>query len=388
MSEQGTSTRLFAAVGQTSLYATLSRILQSGRIGSAYLFAGPRGAGKSHLALEFFAALNCRQPRADGMACGLCDACRKVVSFNHSNLLLLHALPGGGSSQKSDRDPVEELNEAQFEGLQSALKAFYEDPYRGVQVPSANFIRIASIRNLKKKLRLASDEEGWRIVLILRADQMNSESFNSLLKTLEEPPPRTAFILTSEAPENMPETIRSRCQILRFNPVADGDMTAYLESCGFQKDLIPLAARLSGGNMNQLHAYMNRELSLDNENFLPLWRSIMRRDMSALTDWISTLGSQYRSERHSFEDVFRMMIYWFRDAQSVEAGAEVSSVILQPFLNEIRSFVRYYPGLDYYRLIRETQQVIELSGRNIYIPLLAGRYLASLQKQLQLARRR
>jgi len=388
MSEKDKKQRLFGGIGQQALYDRLSRIIRGGRIGSAYLFSGPRGSGKSHLALEFFAALNCLQPREDHLACGECDACRKAKSFNHSNLLILHALPGGGSSQKNDRDPVEEMNESQYEALQTAWKEFQEDPYRGIQIPSAHVIRIASVRSLKKKLRLGSDEEGWRIVLILRAEQMNAESFNSLLKTLEEPPPKTAFILSTESAESLPETIRSRCQLLRFNPVAEGDLIDYLEDRGFKRELIPLAARLCSGNINQLHAYMRGELTLENEGFLELWRSIMRGEMTHLTDWITDLAALYRNERHSFEDALRLMIYWFRDAQSIEAGVQPSQIILQPYANEIGSFARYYPGLDYYRLIKETQQVIELAGRNIYIPLLAGRFIALLQKQLLTARRR
>ncbi len=380
--------RIFKGIGQTRLYERIYRICKKDRVGSAYLFAGPRGSGKMSLALNFFAAMNCRTPLENGEACGECPACVKSRSFSHPNLFLIYAVPrNSGKDYSKDADPIALLSEKQYDDVRSTLDTFQADPYEGLQVPGASRILINSIRKLKKDLSLKSEEDGWQFVITYLAEQANVESFNSLLKILEEPPPRTTFILTTEKLYELPDTIKSRCQILNFNPVAETDIIEYLKTQKLSESDASLIARLSSGNIQKVNRHIHQGLSDEKSTFLSLWRNIMGGEFFSLHERGRDLGQLAKSDRTAFEDFFRMFIYWFRDAQTLESGLSPTSLILFQYQQELSKFVEFYPNLDYYELIRKTEQVIELSTKNLYIPALAGRFFTSVHRDLQTARR-
>ena len=83
-----------------------------------------------------------------------------------------------------------------------------------------------------------------------------------------------------------------------------------------------------------------------------------------------------------------MMMYWFRDAQGLEAGSSPDNLILFQYRKELENFAVYYTGLDYYTLLLQAEQVIELSAKNLYIPALISHFFVSVQKELQQARMR
>ena len=329
MTESSEMTRLFNGVGQDRLYRKINLICQKGKIGSAYLFAGPAGAGKRHLALHFFAAMNCLNPMETGAACGHCNACKKTLGFSHPNLHLIFALPKApGKDYSKNVNPVSLLNEKQYGDLQNTLKTFYADPYTPLHVPGANQIIINSIRTIKKDLRLKQDEPGWQFILITLIEKANIQSYNSLLKILEEPPPQTTFILTTEKPYDLPDTIKSRCQIIKFNPVEDKNILEHLKDRGNSEEDARLITRLSNGNMQKIKTYQSAEFSKDKAEFLSLWRDIMGGKMLPINDKIKVLARTVKSDRNGFEDFFRMMMYWFRDAQGLEAGSSPDNLIL------------------------------------------------------------
>ena len=148
------------------------------RIAGAYLFVGPTGVGKETVANHFAKSINCLE--LDEGACGTCISCRKTADGNH--------------------------------------------PDTQIVSPSGAWIRIDQIRELQKRI-VYRPYEGIRKVAILReAERMNLEAANCLLKTLEEPPAESVLILLTSNLDALIPTIRSRCQIIKFNPLRPDEL--------------------------------------------------------------------------------------------------------------------------------------------------------------------
>lgn len=149
-------------------WSRLQAYVLAERMPHGLLITGPRGLGKQLLAKEFARRLLCRSVTG-GLSCGGCAACRLLQAGTHPDFLMV--------------EPVE----------------------------AGKTISVDAVRDMIGVLSLRPQYGGFRIVVLAPADQMSRSAVNSLLKTLEEPDSRTVLLLLSEAPENLPATIRSRC---------------------------------------------------------------------------------------------------------------------------------------------------------------------------------
>jgi DNA polymerase III delta prime subunit len=172
-------------------HETLARSLASERIHSAYLFTGP-GEAPREAAAWFARALACR---AGGAArpCGACPACRRSAPREAV------ALDGTGKSGPLYRHVGEHPDLLWIERGRDDTR-----------------VRIAQIRGVQQALYLRAVEGGRRAVVIADAEWLNLEAQNALLRTLEEPPPGTTFLLVTASPSGLAPTVRSRCQRVRF----------------------------------------------------------------------------------------------------------------------------------------------------------------------------
>ena len=164
---------LSRVVGQDRVIALLRRAIERGRVPHAYLFSGPPGAGLVDTALALAAAINCRAQPGEG--CGACDACEKIAGGIHPDVVTL------------------------------------------VREGAAQIVPIENVRNqVLARMGIPPHEGLVRVFIIEEASAMQPAAANALLKTLEEPPRRTLFVLCTSAPEQLLPTIRSRCQRVRF----------------------------------------------------------------------------------------------------------------------------------------------------------------------------
>jgi DNA polymerase III delta' subunit len=168
---------------QDRVVALLSNAIARGRVPHAYLFSGPPGAPLLDTAIALACALNCQT--ALGEACGTCEACAKITAGIHPDVVTL------------------------------------------VREGAANIVPIESVRaQVIARIALPPHEAATRVFVVEEATAMAPPAANALLKTLEEPPPRTLFVLCTTAPEQLLPTIRSRCQRVRLAPgvaTADAD---------------------------------------------------------------------------------------------------------------------------------------------------------------------
>lgn len=214
----------------------------------ALLIVGPRGAGAGTLARDAVATLLCTAP-IEGGACGTCRSCRLVASGSHADLALI--APSGAADE----------------------------------------IGIAPIRSLEQSLALLPVEGGRRIALIERADRMSEAAQNALLKTLEEPPPRTHIVLAAAEDSSLMPTIRSRCASVRLGlPESTAASELIATRLGLDAATATRLLRMAGGRPGPLleagvggdaaraHAQLRRQL-LD---FVALAPHARLRQMPAL----------------------------------------------------------------------------------------------------------
>lgn len=166
----------------------------SARLPHAILFHGAEGIGKTTFAERFAQALLCDARDADGHACGVCGSCGWFAQSNHPDYRCVRpeALETAG-------DDAEATDEDGKKGAKSS------------KTPSKD-IRIDQIRALADFMNISTHRHGLRVVLLYPAEALNAPAANALLKTLEEPPPGTVFLLVTHNPDRLLPTILSRCR--------------------------------------------------------------------------------------------------------------------------------------------------------------------------------
>ncbi|HZP90191.1 MAG TPA: AAA family ATPase [Actinomycetota bacterium] len=170
----------------------------------AYLFAGPEGGGKQLAARAFAAALLCER----GSGCGSCRACRLALEDRHPNVFAVE--PEGRDIH-----------------VETVREEIWHPAYR------------------------TAPEPGRKVFVVREADRLNAAAADMLLKVLEEPPADAVFLLLSARPDELPETVLSRCHVVTFLPLSEEFVAGALEEEGVERDLAMLAARLSGGNLGR-----------------------------------------------------------------------------------------------------------------------------------------
>jgi len=168
-------------IGQEHVTSTLTNIITSGDVGHAFLFTGSRGTGKTTVAKIFARALNCLHPLADGSPCGECERCKLENNLD-----------------------VMEIDAASNNGVDE-------------------------IRVLKEKISFQSLNGGVKVYIVDEVHMLSNEAFNALLKTLEEPPEKTVFILATTDVQKVPATILSRCMRFDFRLIGTDKLVSLVK---------------------------------------------------------------------------------------------------------------------------------------------------------------
>src|SRR3972149_2753601 len=199
-------------LGHEQLIESFRASVRRGRLGHAYLFVGPEGIGKRQFAIGMAQGLLCeaRDP-LELDPCGVCTGCAQVASGAHPDLFMV------GRPEDKNELPIEE------------------------------------IQNLCRDLSFKPARGGYKIAVVDDAADLNQASANCFLKTLEEPPPRSVLILIGTQPELQLPTIVSRCQVIRFAPLAEAQVKKILLQRGIVEDAdrAERLAWMSGGSVRR-----------------------------------------------------------------------------------------------------------------------------------------
>lgn len=215
---------LVKLLGNNQIKDAFKQMLIKERVPRSLLFAGESGVGKRLFALELAKAFLCDNPN-NFQACDVCSACRRATKFNFPN-----------SVEKDENEKI----------------FFSEHADVGFLRQAGKFITVKQIRELEREANFRPFEGKARFFLIDDADKMNEQSQNALLKTLEEPAATTYIFLITSRPLSLLQTIRSRCQTIRFAPLDSSEIEQFLLADGkVSQDDAQLLSRLSLGSIGR-----------------------------------------------------------------------------------------------------------------------------------------
>lgn len=208
--------------GQEHIITTLKNAINQNKIAHAYLFAGPRGTGKTTVAKILAKALNCLE---DDVPCDNCENCKSISEGQHPDVIEIDAASNNG---------------------------------------------VDEVRDLIDKVKYAPINGKYKVYIIDEVHMMSTGAFNALLKTLEEPPAHIIFILATTEPHKILPTIISRCQRFDFKKVEDKDIIKRLEivlkseNMQYQVDALELISKLAEGGMRDALSILEQCLAYNN----------------------------------------------------------------------------------------------------------------------------
>jgi DNA polymerase-3 subunit delta' len=279
-------------IGHRRLIAVLAKAVHRGSLPPSLLLAGPEGVGKKRIAVALAQVLNCTQPQSSEAlpvdACGACPACRRIARGVHPDVLLVE--PGDSGTIKVDqvRAVIDQAGYRPFEGRR-------------------------------------------RIVIVDEADALVPQAQNALLKTLEEPPEASLFLLVTSRPDALLPTVRSRCPALRFRALSADDVAAALLAHGRTEVEARSIAAAADGSIGRALDASAEDLVESREVAARALRHAAAADdpgrrIEGAKDLLAGGGSGGAADRERLAVHLRAMAAIIRDVELVATGAGADAV--------------------------------------------------------------
>ncbi len=365
---------IFQLMGQEQTRSTWNTLIHSGRFGHAHILAGHAGVGKDALALTIAATINCKADQ--NKPCGQCTACRQIQNLEYPQLHLVFALPRRSASQT---DPLSGVKEGELDLINAELAKKIAWPYYHLQIDGANDIRISTIRKLRKDVYLANDPDTTRVVIILRAHRMNVEAANALLKILEEPPQGTVFLLTTEFPDRLPDTIRSRCSMhhipdLGWELIRDDLM----EKRGVDQTQAEICARMSMGDLAAAHTFAEQDNTFWLERIRATLNTLAREDFVSVHKQVLKLNDKELENDESRQQFLSLLILFFRDvALQIKPGETAL------WMTQVTQLNKLFPQCDSPAAIKAIERTKDALSRKVHLQLALTALFFELRKHLR-----
>lgn len=312
----------------------LRRSLESGKVAHAYAFVGPEGVGKGLVARIFLQALLCANLK-DGSPCERCRDCRQAERGQH--------------------------------------------PDGHVIAPSEGSIGIEQVRELQRQLALKPYEADRKVALIEAADVMTPAAQNSLLKTLEEPAGQTVILLVASNPSALLPTVRSRCQIVRFQPLPAVEVVRFLKERGVDEARASLAAAVCGGSISRALAAVERDY-LALRDRVGAWVESLSDRRSGVRS-IILLGEELEKERERVDDYLNLFFIWLKDLLLLREGA-ACAVANQDVLARLKRQAERLSAEGIARAMQEVERARARLRANANFRLTVDVMLTNVQRSL------
>jgi DNA polymerase-3 subunit delta' len=277
--------------------------LKKDMLASAYLFYGEVGTGKWALALELAKAINCENSGNQG--CDDCLSCRKIDKLIHPDVKTIFPVPFSSAKTQAERDKRQEA-------MEKFKKEKIEDPYTIVKFEKNVNIPVDQIREMQRELSLKPFEGKRKVVIIAEVENMHPSSANSLLKTLEEPPPDSNLILTTTDMNRLLPTVVSRCQQIRFGKIP----SSLIEKRLRERHHIPdgkasFYAKISNGSLGKALDFIGGEKENIRQDAIGMFETSVEGNTAKIVQKVDELLSSW--DKNSILEMFEFLISLLRD---------------------------------------------------------------------------
>jgi len=299
----------------------LKKVLDRGRVPAAYLFTGPPGCGRMMAALATACSLNCQTA---AIACGTCPSCLLYAAGNHPDLYVIR-VPEGKRQILIEQVREEILGRAYLKPMSGKTSTFIVDD----------------------------------------AHLMNQSASNAFLKTLEEPPQTSHFILIAPDRDSVLPTISSRCQTLAFSPLPRQVLEDILVEKGIGKEEASLLAAMAKGSVGKALAYHSGGALQDLGDEVRLLSSLHEVGEGKVLD----LAQRWGRNRQDALGVLEIMAQWYRDMMIMAEGAPEEQIVHVAHLQELRKGAARVGGPPLARILESVEDAREAIESNTNVQL-------------------
>jgi len=328
-------------IGHESVIEYLQKSIINNKLSHAYLFIGSEHVGKSLVAENLICCLQCENndKKSRDVPCQKCSACEQVKKRIHPDVYFIEKL---------------------------------EDKKN---------ISIEQIRELEHKLSMRSFLTAYKIAVINEAEKMTIEAFNSLLKTLEEPTPKTIIIIIASKLNQIPSTILSRCQVLKFNLISNKKILNYLVKLGKSKKEAQEITSLSQGRPGLAISYIQDNVLLENyqdkiDDVLKIINGSVKEKFNII-DKIIPKRMSINEINESLVSVIDIWSYFFRDLILIKSENlnNITNIFIK---NKLIILANKYKVEHLYIFLKKIDETKKLLSQNINPKLLLENLVINL----------
>lgn len=285
--------------GQQRIKDIFATAFEHNALGHAYLFSGAAGVGKFQTALELVLALHCLNN--DEVPCYVCESCKQVLHYNHPDFHYVFPVvlePLHKNSSDSTR-----LSEEGWRYITESAQKKISDPYSFCDT-SMGHIPVEWVRELNAAILRGRVQSDYSVAVIEGIDMMHAASANAMLKTLEEPPAGTLIILLTEKLHAVLQTIKSRCQIIRFGNLTTEEIASALSrqySKGIDDPALRRAAYSADGSLGKAKTLIEESSGVYTEQAQKLWDlCVTATSWTQISSTLETLCSDHLNGGKNF----------------------------------------------------------------------------------------
>lgn len=371
-------------IGHKELKEHLVRAVDEGRVSHAQLFSGNSGYGVLPLALAYAQYVNCTD-RHDGDSCGQCPSCRKMSVLEHPDLNFV--MPVNKSSKKSGEAVLSDSFLPQWRHTVLSNGGYFSerDWYEEIDLDNQQgIISKADADQIIRKLSFKSFEAEYKTVVVWLPERMRAEAANTILKILEEPWEKTLFLLVSEAPGQLLQTILSRTQQVAVSGIDAESLKKYVaEHYGADERQAQSVAHMACGDLLEARRIMSvgqRESEdEDFELFVQLMRLSYNDKHLELIQWADSLVALGRERQKQFlVSALRLL----RESYIIGAGVDSISYLWGAERDFCMKFSPFIGNHNIENIVKEIEEAIMQISQNGNASIVFTHFALAVSKQI------
>ena len=371
-------------IGHDELKRRLAAQIDAGRVSHAQLFTGLAGYGTLPLALAYVQYLFCPH-RTAGDSCGECPSCRQIEELSHPDLHFV--FPVNKREKRSGEAVISDMFIGAWREICHERGAIFspEEWYERLDLGKTmkGLITAKESEEIIRKLSFKSYSSEYKAMIIWLPEAMNQEAANKILKILEEPWEKTLFILVSERPELLLQTITSRTQEVSVGRIDTDALTSYAMSAGRGEAEARNMARLAGGSLLELGELLRGESDEARAQYFELFCRLMRLSYNdrhlELFDWVDEMTTLTREGQRQF---FLHSVRLLRESYLLHAGLGSISYLWGEEADFCRKFAPFIGNQNIEKLVSDIELAMAQIAQNGSPRIVFTHFALSVSKQI------